>query len=117
MNLVEDLSRTLARIPPWLFTAVGCVALAVLLGWLTRRQLAQARRGSWISGRLREAQELYDTAVRFRCGGDREKALACMQRSLAIHEEIGANGEERSLIEQAIRELESGDAASSEEEP
>ena len=115
MNLIESLSRILGRVPAWVFTVIGSIGLIALLGWIVHRQLRRMRQGTQISERLREAQEAYNTAIHFRNAGDKEKALECMQQSLLIYEEIGVNGEERAIIEQAIRELKAQDAPSSEE--
>jgi hypothetical protein len=116
MNVIENLSRMLARVPPLVFTILGGAALVVLLVWMASRRLGGVHRGSRASGRLWEAQDLYDTAVRYRSCGDRMRALACLKQSLAIYEEIGVDGEERAMIERAIRDLGDEDARSPGEE-
>ena len=79
-------------------------------------QVRRIRRGTQISRRYWEAQNLYDTAVRVRNQGDRELALSCMQEALFIYEQIGVNGEQRALIERAIRELKAQEDGASAQE-
>jgi len=112
-DVIENLSRILAKVPPLIFTIFGSMLFIALLSWVAYRQIRRIRRGSQISVRYRDAQDLYDTAIRVRNRGDRELALSCMQKALFIYEQIGVNGEQRALIERAIRELkEQEDSAS-----
>ena len=117
MGLIESLSRTFARIPGWVFTVFGAVALAVLLGGMARRQWGRMRQAGRVSGKLRAAQDLYEAGARHLGHGERSEALDCFRRSLALRDEIGDDPQERAMIEAAIRKLEEQDDAAHEQEP
>lgn len=116
MDLIEPLSRMLAAVPGYVFTVVGVAALVVLLVCMASRQARRSRHGRRVAESLHRAQELYDTAVRFRTAGQIQEALASLQQALTIYELIGADGDERAMIERAIGELKGQDESPREPE-